>query len=76
MIDGTGMCGGCRVVVGGESKFACIDGVDFDGAAVDWNDLRTRLRVYTAEEKTSLERAHACRMQAAADALEAQKETC
>jgi len=76
MLDGTGMCGGCRVVVGGEVKFACIDGVDFDGASVDWNDLRTRLRVYAAEEKASLERAHACRMQVAADALEAQKEGC
>lgn len=70
MLDGTGMCGGCRVTVDGQVRFACIDGVDFDGSLVDWDDLRTRLRAYASEEKLSRERAHACRMQAAADALE------
>ena len=70
MLDGTGMCGGCRVVVDGQVRFACIDGVDFDGAKVDWADLRSRLRTFAAQEKESLELAHACRMQAAADALE------
>ena len=70
MLDGTGMCGGCRVVVDGQVRFACIDGVDFDGAKVDWADLRSRLRTFGAQEKESLELAHACRMQAAADALE------
>ena len=37
MIDGTGMCGGCRVIVGGETKFACVDGPDFDGHKIDWD---------------------------------------
>ena len=50
--------------------YAAIDGVDFDGAKVDWADLRSRLRTFGAQEKESLELAHACRMQAAADALE------
>ena len=44
MVDGTGMCGGCRVKVGDEVKFACVDGPDFDGHQVDFDDLMTRLR--------------------------------
>ncbi|MDA8388964.1 MAG: sulfide/dihydroorotate dehydrogenase-like FAD/NAD-binding protein [Nitrospiraceae bacterium] len=55
MIDGTGMCGGCRVRVGGETKFVCIDGPDFDGALVDWDLLIKRQRQYRAEEKESFE---------------------
>jgi len=50
MIDGTGMCGVCRVTVGGETKFACVDGPDFDGHEVDWAELLQRRRTYTAEE--------------------------
>ena len=42
MIDGTGMCGGCRVTVGGETKFACVDGPDFDGHQVDFAELMNR----------------------------------
>ena len=38
MVDGTGMCGGCRLTVGGETKFACVDGPDFDGHKVDWDE--------------------------------------
>ena len=71
MLDGTGMCGGCRVVVDGQVRFACIDGVDFDGSLVDWADLRSRLRTFAVQERESLERAHACRLRSAdADADE------
>lgn len=55
MIDGTGMCGGCRVSVDNETKFACVDGPDFDGHLVDWNLLIARQRVYLEEERRSLE---------------------
>lgn len=51
MVDGTGMCGGCRVTVGGESKFCCVDGPAFDGLAVDFNELRQRQRYYSQLEK-------------------------
>ncbi len=50
MIDGTGMCGVCRVSVGSETKFACVDGPDFDGHQVDWEELRQRRRTYLREE--------------------------
>ena len=66
MVDGTGMCGGCRVKVGGEIKFACVDGPDFDGHKVDFDDLMMRLRRYTEQEKTALQRwSAACRMKGA-----------
>ena len=55
MVDGTGMCGCCRVAVGGVTKFACVDGPDFDGHQVDWDLLMARQRAYLAEEKRSLE---------------------
>lgn len=51
MIDGTGMCGGCRVTVGGEIKFACIDGPDFDGHLVDFDELIRRNRMYIEQER-------------------------
>lgn len=51
MVDGTGMCGGCRVTVGGETKFACVDGPEFDGHKVDYDELMMRLRAYQAEER-------------------------
>ncbi|HMM31292.1 MAG TPA: sulfide/dihydroorotate dehydrogenase-like FAD/NAD-binding protein [Clostridia bacterium] len=51
MIDGTGMCGCCRVSVGGETKFACVDGPDFDGHLVDFDQLMKRNRAYTAQEQ-------------------------
>ncbi|MDR2944632.1 MAG: sulfide/dihydroorotate dehydrogenase-like FAD/NAD-binding protein [Methanosarcinales archaeon] len=50
MIDGTGMCGGCRVIVGGEIKFACVDGPEFDGRLVDFNTVMNRLMIYKKEE--------------------------
>src|SRR3974390_1078281 len=63
MVDGTGMCGGCRVKIGDEIKFACVDGPDFDGHKVDFNDLMTRLKRYAAEEKAALDRwSENCRM--------------
>jgi len=55
MVDGTGMCGGCRVKVGPQVKFACVDGPDFDGHLVDFDDLMTRLGRYRAEERSALE---------------------
>lgn len=56
MVDGTGMCGCCRVSVGGVTKFVCVDGPDFDGHQVDWDLLFARQRIYLDEEKLSLER--------------------
>lgn len=56
MIDGTGMCGGCRVTVGGEIKFACVDGPDFDGHLVDFDELARRNAFYREEEE------HSCRL--------------
>ena len=55
MVDGTGMCGCCRVSVGGATKFACVDGPDFDGHQVDWDLLAARQRIYLDEEKRSFE---------------------
>ena len=64
MVDGTGMCGGCRVKIGDEVKFACVDGPDFDGHRVDFEDLMARLARYRPEEKRALERwQDACRME-------------
>lgn len=60
MIDGTGMCGGCRVCVGGETKYACVDGPEFDGQLVDWDTLIARNAYYMAEEQE--ERDHVCRL--------------
>lgn len=51
MVDGTGMCGGCRVTVGGETKFACVDGPEFDGHKVDYDELMLRLQAYMEDEK-------------------------
>jgi len=67
MIDGTGMCGGCRVTVGGKIKFACVDGPDFDGHLVDFDEAMRRQEMYKKHEKESLE-AHICRLEGMADA--------
>ncbi len=61
MVDGTGMCGGCRVTVGGKVKFACVDGPDFDGHEVDFDEAMRRQLMYKTEEKESTER-HQCRL--------------
>jgi hypothetical protein len=55
MVDGTGMCGGCRVRVGDKVKFACVDGPEFDGHEVDFDDLMARLRRFGAQEKLALD---------------------
>lgn len=57
MIDGTGMCGGCRLTVGNEVKFACVDGPDFDGALVDFDEAIARNRMYYEQERHAYERA-------------------
>ncbi|MBT3358528.1 MAG: sulfide/dihydroorotate dehydrogenase-like FAD/NAD-binding protein [Rhodospirillales bacterium] len=63
MVDGTGMCGGCRVMVGSDMKFACVDGPDFDGHLVDFEDLMVRLRRFTAEEDLAMKKwSDDCRM--------------
>ncbi|HUW58336.1 MAG TPA: sulfide/dihydroorotate dehydrogenase-like FAD/NAD-binding protein [Planctomycetota bacterium] len=59
MVDGTGMCGGCRVSVGGETKFACVDGPEFDGLQVDFDQLMHRQRFYLEEEEHS---SHYCKL--------------
>lgn len=59
MIDGTGMCGGCRVTVGGETKFVCVDGPEFDGHQVDWDQMLSRMKAFKAEEDKA--RDHVCR---------------
>jgi ferredoxin--NADP+ reductase len=59
MVDGTGMCGGCRVTVGGRPKFVCVDGPEFDGHQVDFDELAARLAAYRDQERVALERCQA-----------------
>jgi ferredoxin--NADP+ reductase len=61
MIDGTGMCGGCRVTVGGETKFACVDGPDFDGHLIDFDEAMRRQQMYKEQEKLKVDE-HECRI--------------
>ena len=68
MVDGTGMCGGCRVTVGGEVKFACVDGPEFDGHKVDFAELMSRNSTYRTREG-EVKETHACRMEAMGKAL-------
>jgi ferredoxin--NADP+ reductase len=65
MIDGTGMCGGCRVTVGGETKFACVDGPDFDGHLVDFDGAMRRQAMYKAQERKACDD---CRLRGAKNA--------
>jgi len=78
MVDGTGMCGGCRVTVAGETKYACVDGPEFDGAEVDFNELMARQRAYRDMESHAVEtmdappaapEPHECRLQKVVDAM-------
>jgi NAD(P)H-flavin reductase len=71
MVDGTGMCGGCRVKIGEQIKFACVDGPDFDGHQVDFDDLMARLGRYKPTEKAALDawKDESCRIRAGADPL-------
>jgi ferredoxin--NADP+ reductase len=65
MIDGTGMCGGCRVQLKDSAKFVCVDGPEFDGRAVDWDLLMARQAFYRDEERFAVERwQHECRAEA------------
>ena len=66
MIDGTGMCGGCRVSIGGSTKFVCVDGPEFDGHLVDWDNMMMRMKAFKNREQEDL---HKCRMQMQADSL-------
>jgi ferredoxin--NADP+ reductase len=59
MIDGTGMCGGCRVTVGGETKFVCVDGPEFDAHLVDWDLMLKRMSAFKPQEAAAKE--HVCR---------------
>ena len=68
MVDGTGMCGGCRVTVGGETKFACVDGPEFDGHKVDFAELMSRNVTYRDREAEVAE-GHVCRMETMGKAL-------
>jgi ferredoxin--NADP+ reductase len=62
MVDGTGMCGACRVEVGGQTRFVCVDGPEFDGHLVDWDLLLTRQRIFLEQEKRAVEKwQHECR---------------
>ncbi|MCX8070426.1 MAG: sulfide/dihydroorotate dehydrogenase-like FAD/NAD-binding protein [Thermodesulfovibrionales bacterium] len=64
MIDGTGMCGGCRVPMKEGAQFVCVDGPEFDGHSIDWNGLLGRLQYYHDEERLSLERfKHVCNLE-------------
>jgi len=67
MIDGTGMCGGCRVVVDGKMRFVCVEGPDFDGHKVDWDNMLKRMKSFRSFELSAKEREadHACRLAAA-----------
>jgi ferredoxin--NADP+ reductase len=56
MVDGTGMCGGCRVTVGGKTMFACVEGPDFDGHLVDFDELMKRQAFYKEQERLAYER--------------------
>lgn len=62
MVDGTGMCGGCRITVGGEIKYACVHGPEFDGHLIDWDEAINRSRAYSNSEKE-----HMCRIKKMAD---------
>lgn len=67
MIDGTGMCGGCRVTVGGETKFACVDGPEFDGHLVDFDQAIRRSGMYKNQEQRAMD-SHLCRLEGMKDA--------
>lgn len=68
MVDGTGMCGACRVTVGGKTRFACVEGPEFDGHQTDFDELITRLAYYRPEERASLDHHHRCKLDQAAGA--------
>ena len=62
MVDGTGMCGGCRVSIGDKTKFVCVDGPEFDGHLVNYEELMLRQKAYLPQERKS-HKNHKCRME-------------
>ena len=66
MIDGTGMCGGCRVSYDGKTKFVCVDGPEFDAHLVDWDNMMMRMKSFKDRETEDF---HKCKLQAEADKL-------
>jgi NAD(P)H-flavin reductase len=62
MVDGTGMCGGCRLEVDGKTKFVCVDGPDFDGHKVNWEEMAIRMKVYRNEETHAVDADHECKI--------------
>jgi ferredoxin--NADP+ reductase len=72
MVDGTGMCGGCRVSVDGVTRYACVDGPEFDGRTVDFDELADRLSTYRPFERAALERREACKVGLRTGASEAE----
>jgi len=79
MVDGTGMCGACRVTVGGKTKFACVDGPDFDAHLVDFDEMTSRLKMYHKQEKIAYDRflhdPEGCKCRQEADKLQAESES-
>ena len=73
MVDGTGMCGGCRVTVAGETKYACVDGPEFDGLEVDFAELMARQGAYRSEEQRPVEPEEECRLEKQVAEMEAAK---
>ena len=74
MMDGTGMCGACRVTVGNEIKFACVDGPEFDAHLVNFDEVMNRVKMYIPQEKQALEsllHKHECNLDKAISKLEA-----
>jgi ferredoxin--NADP+ reductase len=70
MVDGTGMCGGCRVTVGTETKFVCVDGPEFDGHLVDFDNMISRLKAYKPREDADH---HRCHLEEEIEKVEGQK---
>jgi ferredoxin--NADP+ reductase len=70
MVDGTGMCGGCRVTIDGQTRYACVDGPEFDGHEVDFVELADRLTTYRPYEQAAMERREACKVPALAVAAQ------
>ena len=69
MVDGTGMCGGCRVTIGGKSSFVCVEGPEFDGHQVDYDELIMRQSAYVEQERLAMEEWHRCRLDGALEKL-------
>ena len=74
MVDGTGMCGGCRVSIAGESRYACVDGPEFDGHSVDFAGLADRLNTYRSFEQAAMARREACRIGGRVERIERAEE--